>query len=143
MASISERENQLIAEFDKLKNWEERYRLIIEKGKSLAALPDLKKTEEAKVKGCQSQVWLHAKLSPQGLIEFEGDSDALLVKGLVAILISVYNLTSPSEILGSNADFLKRLGFESNLSPSRSNGLFSMLKQIRYYAVAFQFIQKN
>ena len=106
-------------------------------GKTSPDLPEELRTEESKVKGCQSQVWLHAKLDGD-VIKFQGDSDALLVKGLVAVLLFVYSGSTPEEILGTDPQFLKRLGFETNLSPSRANGFFSMLKQIRYFAMAFQ-----
>jgi cysteine desulfuration protein SufE len=135
--TLKERGDEIAGEFTKLNSWEDRYKKIIALGKSLPDLPDSKRTEESKVKGCQSQVWLHAKLNPKGEIEFEGDSDALLVKGLVALLLKVYSGSTPEEILTTPPDFLKAIGFEGNLSPSRANGLFSMLKQIRYFAAAF------
>lgn len=106
-------------------------------------LPEEMRTEDVKVKGCQSQVWLHARLNPKGEIEFQGDSDALLVKGLVALLLKVYSGSTPEEIMTTPPDFLKAIGFEGNLSPSRANGLFSMLKQIRYYATAFGLLKSQ
>lgn len=135
--NLKERGDQIAAEFAKLSSWEDRYKKIIALGKSLPDLPEEMRTEEAKVKGCQSQVWLHAKLNTRGEIEFQGDSDALLVKGLVALLLKVYSGSLPEEILTTPPDFLKTIGFEGNLSPSRANGLFSMLRQIRYFATAF------
>lgn len=137
MSHLKERADSITAEFQKAKDWESRYKLIIAMGKELPDLPENLKTEEAKVKGCQSQVWLHAHKSADGKIIFQGDSDALLVKGLVALLLKIYSGSTAQEILSTPPDFLKAIGFEGNLSPSRANGLFSMLKQIRFFAMAF------
>jgi cysteine desulfuration protein SufE len=141
--TLKERGDQIAADFAKLSNWEDRYKMIIAMGKALPDLPENMRTEDAKVKGCQSQVWLHAKLNSRNEIEFQGDSDALLVKGLVALLLKVYSGTTPEEILTTPPDFMKAIGFEGNLSPSRANGLFSMLKQIRYYATAYGLLIKQ
>jgi cysteine desulfuration protein SufE len=135
--TLKERGDQLAGEFSKLTSWEDRYKKIIALGKAMPDLPEELRTEDAKVKGCQSQVWLHAKLNSRGEIEFQGDSDALLVKGLVALLMKIYSGSTPEEIMTTPPDFLKAIGFEGNLSPSRANGLFSMIKQIRYYATAY------
>ncbi len=137
MSSLKERADKITAEFQKTQDWESRYKLIIAMGKELPDLDASLKTEEAKVKGCQSQVWLHAQKNSEGKIIFQGDSDALLVKGLVALLLKIYSGSTPQEILTTPPDFLKAIGFEGNLSPSRANGLFSMLKQIRFFAMAF------
>lgn len=141
--SLKARSDQIAQEFSKLQAWEDRYKKIIAMGKALPDLPDELRTEEAKVKGCQSQVWLHAKLNSKGEIEFEGDSDALLVKGLVALVLKIYSGSTPEEILTTQPDFLKAIGFEGNLSPSRANGLFSMIKQIRYFATAFALLKQQ
>lgn len=143
MTTLKERGEQIAAEFAKLSSWEDRYKKIIALGKALPDLPEDLRTEDSKVKGCQSQVWLHAKLNDRGEIEFRGDSDALLVKGLVALLLQVYSGSTPEEILTTPPDFLKAIGFEGNLSPSRANGLFSMLKQIRYYAAAYGMLKNQ
>jgi len=137
VSSIVERQRKIVDEFIPFKTWEERYKHLIDLGKNLPALENKLKTDEAIVKGCQSQVWLHAKTNKEGLIIFQGDSDALIVRGLVAILIQIYSGSTPEEILSTPPDFIKQIGFEGNLSPSRSNGLFSMLKQIRNFATAF------
>lgn len=136
--SLREREQQLRQDFQGLQDWEDRYKKIIAMGKSLPELPENLRTEESKVKGCQSQVWLHARLNDKGLIEFQGDSDALLVRGLVQMMVAVYSESTPDEILENPPIFLKELGFESNLSPSRANGLHAMAKQIRHFATAFK-----
>ncbi len=127
------------AQFESLAGWEERYRKIIDLGKSLETMPEAMKTEDNKVKGCQSQVWLFAEMDTDRKIHFWGDSDALIVRGLVSVLLGVYNGLTPKEIMEISPDFLKDLGFDKNLSPSRTNGLFSMLKQIRMYATAFSY----
>ena len=127
-------------DFAACSDWEKKYEKIIAMGKNLKNLDDALKTEDLKVKGCQSQVWIKADLTAAGKIVFRGDSDALLVKGLVAIVLSVYSDETPAAILAQPADFLKDIGFDSGLSPSRSNGLYSMIKQIKYYATAFQYL---
>lgn len=135
--SLLERQEQIVDEFAKFQDWEDRYKRIIEIGKSLPELSPEKKTEDVKVKGCQSQVWLCAEFR-DGKIEFAADSDALLVRGLIAILLRVYSHATPQDILATSPDFIQKMGLESKLSPSRTNGLFSMIKQIKFYAMAFQ-----
>jgi len=135
---VQARQQRLIDEYSKLPNWEDRYKRLIDKGKQLAEMPKKYYDEKFKVRGCQSQVWLHAELTTDKLIHFYGDSDGLIVKGLVALLIEVYSDASPEDILAADAQFLKDLGFEGHLSPSRANGLYAMLKQILLYATAFQ-----
>jgi cysteine desulfuration protein SufE len=134
--SLKDRQNEIVAEFSGLTDWEDRYKKLIELGKALPNLPDSKKLEDFKVKGCQSQVWIHARRE-DGRVIFEADSDALLVRGLVALLLRVYSNATPAEILATPPDFVKEIGLESKLSPSRANGLFSMIKQIKFYAMAF------
>lgn len=141
LSQFETRKQQILKEFSGLPEWEDRYKKIISWGKALPELTDDKKTEEAKVKGCQSQVWLHAKLGEQGEVIFEGDSDALIVKGLVALLLKIYSGLTPEEILNGSPDFIKELGFESNLSPSRANGFFAMIKQIRNFGTAFSILK--
>jgi cysteine desulfuration protein SufE len=140
MSIVADRQNQIIHEFQDLKDWEERYKKIIDMGKQLPEMPPELKTEENQVKGCQSQVWLYAQLTEQGEMVLQGDSDAMIVKGLVALLLKVYSGANPNEILQTPPEFLRALGFEGNLSPSRANGLHSMLKQIRLYATAFAYV---
>lgn len=136
--SMREKQQQIIEEFSNLSNWEDRYRRIIELGKTLETMPEKLKTDEVKVKGCTSQVWLVANLNEQGKIVFQADSDALIVKGLVALLIKLYSHSSPEEILATPPEFIQTLGFQTNLSPSRANGLVAMIRQIMYYAEAFK-----
>lgn len=143
MNRIQERQTKLIAEFSNLESWEDRYKKIIDLGKALPEMPEDLKTESNIVKGCQSQVWLSASLNSDGTVHLQGDSDAMIVKGLVALLLRLYSEASPSEILATPPEFLRALGFEGNLSPSRSNGLHSMLKQIKLYATAFDYLLKT
>jgi len=135
---IADRQQKVVQEFARFNDWEARYKRIIEIGKSLEPLPDEFRIEDLKVRGCQSQVWLKADLTPEGLVVFRADSDALIVRGLIAILLQVFSLSSPSDILAAKLDFLDQMGLKEHLSPSRSNGLMSMVKQIKYYAAAFQ-----
>lgn len=134
--TIQERALKIIDEFRPLTDWEDRYKKLIEWGKALPDLPEALKSEDAKVKGCQSQVWIHARLE-EGRVIFQADSDALLVRGLVALLLKVYSGSTPAEILQFPPDFIRDIGLESKLSPSRANGLFSMIKQIKFFAIAF------
>jgi cysteine desulfuration protein SufE len=134
--SLKDRQNEIVAEFSAFTDWEDRYKKLIELGKALPELPDSKKLEDFKVKGCQSQVWIHARME-DGRILFEADSDAILVRGLVALLLRVYSNATPAEILSTPPDFVKEIGLETKLSPSRANGLFSMIKQMKFYAMAF------
>jgi cysteine desulfuration protein SufE len=131
------------SEFGTLSDWEARYQLVIAKGRALVPMSDDLKTDDNKVKGCQSQVWLSAQLSPQGLVQFSGDSDALIVKGLLALVLQVYNQETPENILNTKPDFIREIGFEQNLSPSRANGLLAMIRQIQYYATAFAILQRT
>lgn len=143
MSLIQDRQNQVIQDFSALSQWEDRYKKIIELGKALPPFPEELRVEQNIVKGCQSQVWLSAKLDNQGNMVIHGDSDALIVKGLVALLLKVYSGTPPAEVLVTPPEFLRALGFEGNLSPSRANGLHSMLKQIKMYATAFDYLLKT
>ena len=138
MTQIQQRQQKLVEEFSKLQNWEERYKKVIEIGKTLPKLPSDYYNEKFLVKGCQSQVWLHAQLAENGQVQLFADSDAMIVKGLVAILLQVYSGAEPDDILSSPPAFIEELGFRSHLSPSRSNGLMSMVKQIMLYAAAFK-----
>jgi cysteine desulfuration protein SufE len=136
-------ENRIVAikkEFGELETWEDKYRRVIEYGKAMPPMNPLDRTEESKVKGCQSQVWLHAKLQQGGVITFWGESDALIVNGLLAILVKIYDQSTPDEILRTSPDFLKEIGFSENLSPSRANGLMAMTKQIVNFAQGFKII---
>lgn len=130
----------LIVELRQMKDWEARYEKIIALGKVMPPYPEEFRNDNYKVQGCQSQVWLIAKKNQDGKIQFTADSDALIVKGLLAVLLLVYSLRTSQEILALSPDFVKALGFDTNLSPSRANGLMAMIKQMKYYALALDSI---
>lgn len=149
-STLAQKAHQITQDFLQLKSssglettWELKYEKIIELGKKWPGLPEKLKTDDLKVKGCQSQVWLKATPLENGKIQFQGDSDAILVKGLVALVLSVYSNETPKDILEFEPQFLKDIGLDTGLSPSRSNGLFSMIKQIKYYAIAFQYVKNT
>lgn len=131
------RQQEIIKEFATYKTWDERYKHIIDLGKRLEPMAESLKNEDVKVRGCQAQVWLVAKKNPDGKIQFVADSDALIVRGLVSLLIRVYSDATAEEILNTPPEFITELGFDSHLSPSRANGLMSMIKQMKYYALAY------
>lgn len=125
-----DRKIKLVEAWSGITNWEDRYKKLISMGKAMPEIPEELKTEDNKVRGCQSQVWIKSEKKSDGLIYFQGDSDALLVRGLVALVISIYSESKAEDILKTPPDFIKSLGFETNLSPSRTNGLYSMIKKI-------------
>jgi cysteine desulfuration protein SufE len=130
-------QNELIDEFSMFDDWMERYEYMIELGKSLPLIDAKYKTDENIIKGCQSKVWLHSEFKNDKVI-FSADSDAIITKGIVAILVRVFSNQSPQEILSANTDFIDAIGLKEHLSPTRSNGLVSMIKQIKMYALAYQ-----
>jgi cysteine desulfuration protein SufE len=140
--TIIERQQQIIDEFSELNEWEERYRRIIEYGRELAPMNEAHKTDKNKVKGCQSTVWLHASLD-DGNVRFEGESDAMIVNGLIALLLKVYSGATPAEIVTTPPNFVEATGLSSHLSQTRANGLAAMVKQIKMYAAVFQAMQKS
>tara|TARA_R110001583_G_scaffold52804_7_gene163564 strand:+ start:8354 stop:8776 length:423 start_codon:yes stop_codon:yes gene_type:complete len=135
--TIKEIQEEIIDEFSMFEDWMERYEYIIELGKSLPLIEDAYKIDENLIMGCQSKVWLHSEIK-DGKIEFTADSDAILTKGIVAILLRVFNNQKPIDILDSNLYFVDEIGLKEHLSPTRANGLVSMIKQIKLYALAFQ-----
>ncbi len=135
--SVIEEQNKLVEEFSEFTEWEDKYSLLIKMGKELGELDPEIKIDKNKISGCQSQVWMHAKLEDDRMIIF-GDSDAMIVKGLVALLIKVYSNQKPEDILSSPPNFLNEIGIDKHLSPTRKNGLGSMLKQIQLFAIAFK-----
>jgi cysteine desulfuration protein SufE len=118
-------------------NWEERYQYMIDLGKTLPLIDEQFKTNEHIIKGCQSKVWVHAEMN-NGKVEFTADSDAIITKGIIAILIRVYSNQSPKAIIEANTDFIDKIGLKEHLSPTRANGLVSMIKQLKMYAIAYQ-----
>ena len=137
MMSIKEKQQELIDDFAFLSDWEQKYEYIINLGKELKGLPEEKKNEDILIKGCQSQVWLDAELR-DGKIFFLADSDGILPKGIISLLVGVYSGHTAEEILAADFDFISKIGLQEFLSPSRANGLASLIKQIKFYAVAYQ-----
>ena len=131
-----------VTKFQSLSNWEERYHHIIQMGKSIKPLEPKYQTEEYLVKGCQSKVWFVASFDPPK-VYFKAKSDALIVNGLIAILLEVYSERTPQDILKLSPTFIEQLGLNTHLSQTRSNGLIAMIKQIKYYAVAFSSLSKS
>jgi cysteine desulfuration protein SufE len=135
--TINEIQDQVIEEFALFDDWTDKYEYIIDLGKKLPPLDDQYKTEENKIKGCQSTVWLHAELNGDKLV-FEAESEAVIVKGLVSMLIRVLSGHTPEEIAQANLYFMERIGMNQHLAQTRSNGLASMVKQMKLYALAYQ-----
>lgn len=134
---IEEIQEEIVDEFSMFDDWMQRYEYIIELGKSLPLIDEQYKIDENIIKGCQSKVWVHAD-EKDGNVVFTADSDAILTKGIIAILIRAFSNHSPKEILEANTDFIDEIGLKEHLSPTRANGLVSMIKQIKLYALAFQ-----
>jgi len=135
--TINESQDEIVENFSLFDTWDDRYAYIIELGKNLASLPEVYKTDDRKIKGCQSNVWLYSDLQGDRLI-FKADSDALIVKGLVSLLIGVLSNHSPEEILQADLYFVEKIGMKQHLSMTRANGLVSMIKQMKYEAMAYQ-----
>lgn len=139
--TINEKQDELIDELSGLDDWMDRYSYIIDLGNQLPAIDESLKTPSHLIEGCQSRVWLDARLSPEGKVEFTADSDAIIVKGIISMLIDVLNSHTPQEILDADLYFIDRIGLSEHLSPTRSNGLLAMVKQMRLYATAFRELQ--
>lgn len=135
--TIQEKQQQIIDDFEFLDDWEQKYEYLIDLGKGLKGFSEENRKEENMIKGCQSQVWLVAE-KKEDKIYFQADSDGILPKGIVALLVNVYSGFTPKEILESNVDFISEIGLQEFLSPSRANGLSAMVKQIRFYALGYQ-----
>ncbi|MEY3245314.1 MAG: hypothetical protein RL253_470 [Bacteroidota bacterium] len=140
--NIKEIEQELVDDFAMFETWEEKYEYLIDLGKKLAPLNEEFKKEEYKIKGCQSSVWIHS-FEKNGLIFFEGDSDAVIVKGLVSMMIMVFSGQKPTTIVGSNLEFLNTIGLSSHLAQTRSNGLRSMIKQMKLEASVLGGLQSS
>ena len=135
--TIKEIQEEIIDEFSMFDDWMDRYQHIIELGKSLPLIQELNKVEENIIKGCQSKVWIHADLK-NDTIEFTADSDAILTKGIVALILRVYSNQYPKDILETDTEFINKIGLKEHLSPTRANGLVSMIKKIKLYALGYQ-----
>jgi len=135
--TIKEIQEEIVDEFAMFDDWMQRYEYIIDLGKNLPLIDEVYKTDDNTIKGCQSKVWLHAdKKNDQ--ITFTADSDAILTKGIIAILIRVFSNQNSQDILNADMNFIDQIGLKEHLSPTRANGLVSMIKQIKMYALAFQ-----
>jgi len=137
MQTIDEIEQEIIDEFSLYDDWMDKYALIIEQGNALEPLDERYKTPENIIEGCQSRVWLHTDFS-EGRLWFQAESDAIIVKGLLALVLRLFNNRTPDEIIGNELRFMKEIGLADHLSPTRSNGLLSVIKQIRFYAIAYK-----
>ena len=135
--SIEETEQEIIEEFEMFEDWMGRYEYLIDMGKSMPVIEDKYKTEDKLIKGCQSQVWMHSELK-DGKIVYTADSDAIITKGMVALMIRVLSNHTPQEIIDSKLDFIEKIGLTKHLSPTRSNGLLSMIKQMKLDALVYK-----
>lgn len=136
--TINEKQEQIVEEFENIEDWMDKYQYLIDLGGELPPLDEPYKTNQNLIEGCQSRVWLQADADAEGKIHFRADSDALIVKGIISLLVQVLSGHTPDEILNSELYFIDKIGLKEHLSPTRSNGLLSMVKQIRMYALAFK-----
>ena len=137
MSNIKEIQEEIVDEFSLFDDWMQRYEHMIELGKSLPLIEEKYKTEDNLIKGCQSKVWVHAELKDEKLI-FTADSDAIITKGIIAVLIRAFSNQHPKDIIDADTQFIDEIGLKEHLSPTRANGLVSMIKQLKMYAVAYQ-----
>jgi cysteine desulfuration protein SufE len=137
MSNIQDIQNEVVEEFSMFDDWMQRYEYMIELGKTLPLIDEKYKTDDYIIKGCQSKVWLNADMKENEVI-FTADSDAIITKGIIAILIRVFSNQNPKDILEANTDFIDEIGLKEHLSPTRANGLVSMIKQLKMYALAYE-----
>lgn len=135
--TINQIQDEIIEEFSEIDDWMDRYAYIIDLGNQLPQIDEKFKTPQNLIEGCQSRVWINAELTPEGNVRFEVDSDAIIVKGIIALLIRVLSDHKPADILHADLYFIDKVGLSEHLSPTRSNGLLAMVKQIKAYALAF------
>ena len=133
---ISNIQNEIVEEFDIFDTWMDKYEYLIELGKSVPKINEENKKEENIIKGCQSKVWLHAE-KQDGLVRFYADSDAIITKGIISLLIRTFSHQKPEDIMNASLDFIDEIGLRQHLSPNRANGLNNMIKKIKFYAIAF------
>lgn len=141
MTTIEDKQTEIIGDFEYLDDWMDKYEMIIQMGKELPPMNEADKTDQNLIKGCQSKVWIKPKYE-NDVITFAADSDALITKGLVSLVVKVLSGHSPKEIMEADLHFVNDIGLSNHLSPTRSNGLLSMLKQIKNYAIAFNTLEK-
>jgi len=142
LEKIAEKEEAIIEEFALFDDWMDKYEHIIGLGKELPLIEDGLKSDDLLIKGCQSRVWLHAKME-NSIVTFTADSDAIITKGIISLLVRVLSGQTPSEIIDTELNFIEHIGLKEHLSPTRSNGLVSMVKQMKLYALAFKTQQKG
>lgn len=141
--TINETQDRIIEEMSELDDWMDRYAYIIDLGNALPPIDEKYKTPQHLIEGCQSRVWLNAELTPEGTVTFTADSDAIIVKGIISMLIEVLSGHTPQDILDADLYFIPAIGLSEHLSPTRSNGLLAMVKQMKMYALAFKEISSN
>ena len=141
--TINQTQDEIIAEFSELTDWMDRYAYIIDLGNTLPPYPESEKIPANIIEGCQSRVWISAKRNDDHTVHFDADSDALIVKGIIALLLKVLNDRNPDEILDADLYFVEKIGLKEHLSPTRSNGLLAMIKQIHNYARAFKLLDSQ
>ena len=134
--SIKDIQNEIIDEFSLFEDWIQKYEYLIELGKSINPIKKENKIDSNLIKGCQSKLWLHAEFS-KGKMVYTADSEAIITKGIAAILLRVFSNQTPNDIINSNVDYIDKIGLKEHLSPTRANGLMSLVKQLKYYALAF------
>lgn len=142
MINIKEIQEEIVDEFSMFDDWMQRYEYMISLGKSLPLIEEKYKTDDHLIKGCQSKVWVHAQMDAD-LVKFTADSDAIITKGIIAILLRVFSNQKPKDILEADMDFINQIGLKEHLSPTRANGLVSMIKQLKLYALAFETKRKQ
>ena len=133
---IKDIQDEIVCEFDIFETWMDKYEYLIELGKSVPVIDEINKTDDNIIKGCQSKVWLHAE-QDEGMIRFYADSDAIITKGIVSLLIRTFSNQKPEDIINASLDFIDKIGLRQHLSPNRANGLNNMIKKIKFYAIAF------
>ena len=138
LSEMRQTQERIVADFEALGDWQERYRTLIKRGKDLGPMDEAMKSEERIVKGCQNRAWLHGAMRDDGVVEYFADSEAMIVRGFIALLLDVYSGHSPGAIIATPPSFIEELGLAENLSMNRANGLASFVKQIKLYALALQ-----
>ena len=133
---IKDIQDEIVGEFDIFETWMDKYEYLIELGKSVPVIDEINKTDDNIIKGCQSKVWLHAE-QDEGMIRFYADSDAIITKGIVSLLIRTFSNQKPEDIINASLEFIDKIGLRQHLSPNRANGLNNMIKKIKFYAIAF------
>ena len=137
MESIQQKQDQIIEEFNFFQDWSEKYQYLIDLGKTLPEFNENNKIDSNLIKGCQSKVWLNSSFN-DNMVIFEADSDAIISKGIISLLVKVFSGHKPDEIIEANIDFIQKIGLDSHLSQTRANGLLSMIKQIKIYSLAYK-----